>query len=443
MRTGRFVPTRLARITMVPLALLTPLLIGLSACVTTTVIPAPTLAPIPPECELAVAVRSRITTERIALGDVPATATPTPSSLCITRETARAPEEDSIRYAAIARVCGNLNWTITCESPEYTDDQMLMGDSRNSYGPHAKILPSPQLVDYDDDSDFAAPRAKLVALVNVDRTTRLPSTYSNLRLREGFTCVYLRFGTTRSFRAYLTPSSGETCDPDIDPGGPGMAVKAAPLPAPFRSATDIPPVARFHEGRSGATVGVPLLGFRCGIRWCFVMPEGEDVDTLPLPFQGQRPNVTTWAAHGWHDVQHLADLNAAGQPVRGALRGSVIPDVKLRALNVAGFTTGQPELVAVVHFDDAPTMKYESDWRFRKGINEVWLTKTASGWDGEVRNERRVLFWKRKYVIKRNVKQHKHDHALPATARFLWSKYDEDLWVACELGCCQVQGKTR
>lgn len=339
----------------------------------------------------------------------------------------------------IQEFCAALGWLQVCQTPEYTDDQNLMADKPYEYGPHAKIAPSPTLASHDEDADFPTTRAALVAFVHVAATATLPQTYQNLRLNTGFTCVYLR-QRAGVFTAFLVKSTG-SCAPDADTlPASALRVLPAPLPRSFSSASDIPPVARFHEGISGGTRGVPLLGMRCGIRWCMIMPVGQS-DTLPLPHQGERADLRTWAVHGWHDVQTLASANSAGGLVRGPHVGAVIAEEKLEAMNAAGFAADKFARAATVRFWDDPTGRYKDVWHFRRGNNDVWLKKTASGWQGQVRNTGKFLgIIPIYYRYEVPVTRYLHTQLIPATARFLWSKTDEDLWVACELGCCKVSG---
>lgn len=338
---------------------------------------------------------------------------------------------------AVQAFCSALQWE-TCQYPEYTDDQRFRGALATEYGPHSKIAPSPQLALYAKDADFVAAKAKLVAFVNVDTTGPLSEHYTALRLNAGFTCVYLRYDT--QFAAYMTPESGGTCADSIDPD-PSIAlpVKAAPLPLGFAGDTSMPPVARFHEGIKGATTGVPLLGVRCGIKWCMILPVGAD--TLPLPMQGERPNSRTWTVHGWHDVQTLSDMTGTTL-VRGDRVAAVIPVDTLVHMNKGNFKAGVFEHVATVRFWNEPSPQYKERWHFKKGDNPVYLKKNASGvWEGEVRYK--VWKWGIMPVTMHYampVTRFVHSHEIPATARFMWSKFDEDLWVSCELGCCKVAG---
>jgi hypothetical protein len=336
--------------------------------------------------------------------------------------------------------CTRLAFT-TCDIPEYTDDQRFMGQTPQTYGPIAYIAPTPNLDTYTSDTDFQGTSAKLVAFVKVG-TGVLPATYTDLRLTTGFQCLYLRHDGT-SFAAYMTPpvASNPPCTPMIAPDASRMLpVKAAVNPSSFPGAANIPPVARFREGKQGASAGVPHIGVRCGDKWCMVLPQGADVDTLPVPHKGEHPNRRTWAVHGWGDEQHIAFVNSTAIE-RSTHEGSVLPVPELGSITDAMFRNDFQH-VATVRFYQKPLGKYVSKWNYKKGENEVWIKRlNDTDWTAEIRNEAKFLGIP--YTAKHTVfvAWHSHGHPIPQAARFLWSDTDEDLWVACEDGCCKVSGK--
>lgn len=342
----------------------------------------------------------------------------------------------------VANFCDALGWMITCRKPEFTDDQGLMGDTPTEYGPHAKIAPSPKLAEYDEDGDFATgSSAKLVAFVWVDAGP-LPSTYTDLLLVNGFTCVYLRH--SGEFNAFVTPAATGTCPAEMTPD-PATALRVVVANPPSGNAGDLPPVTRFHEGSGDRRIGVPQLGLRCGKRWCIILPRGAVVRPMRAPYLKDNTEQRTWSTYGWGDTQTLADT-VEDKLTRGELLGSIIPETSLEAHSAAGFAPDEFIKVATVKFWTSPSKKYKDDWHFRRGNNGVYLKRTSSGdMVGEIRNTTKLLWiipvWRHSYEVP--ITQYKHLHKPPATARFLWSKYDEDLWVACEFGCCKIASGVR
>lgn len=345
---------------------------------------------------------------------------------------------------AIVAFCSRMQWSVTCTVPDYTDDQrFLVAD--DSVGPHAFIAPAPNLIEHVNEIPFQGTSARLVGFVRIDASEigplGLPATYSALRLNPNFTCVYLHYSPA-GFSAYMVRAGVSACNPSVSPADPAIAalkleVKAASLTGAFTNPSDIPPVARFHEGRVQALEGIPLIGLRCGNKWCMILPTTAGADTVDLPHKSG-DNARTSIVHGWHDVQRVSRFDAVtNRPKRTAHRASIVPH-----RNLAGYPDfAQKRHSANVVFQEDPTDKYESDWRFRKGRNEVWLQKLSpTEWRGEVRSKRTwmgIPYWRD--VTPVHVKQvHKHPN-IPKTARFLWVDTDEDLWIGCEDGCCEVR----
>jgi hypothetical protein len=327
--------------------------------------------------------------------------------------------------------CGRMEWA-ACD-PLWTDDQALK-DNANDYGPHAYIIPTRTVARFTQDADFNT--AKLVGLVYVKPGSR-PQTYKDLNLTKDFTCIFIQSSNAPSviFRAFLVPNSSGDCT-SVVPAGAAFDVRAAPVPPTMTTGTEagdaalIPPVARFHEGLKGSDKETPLLGVRCGSKWCIILPSGRD--SLSLPHKNDHPNLRTWEVHGWHDVQHLSKRKATGGGFdRTAHESSIIPDVDLATKN---FGAGAQH-AATIKFWSNPTGDYANKWGFSNGENELYLMKvTLAGkeyWHGAVMNRHGAIT--PVYVEK----WHPGTNP-PATARFRWDDADEGIWVACEGGCCYV-----
>lgn len=344
-----------------------------------------------------------------------------------------------------ANFCGRLGWA-TCTVWEYTDQQRFI-DTLGRYGPVAFIVPSPNLDVTQAAFDAAAASAAgaLVAGIFIDAGdgTPLPSTYTDLGLTPGNNCIWVRRvgGALRGIVVAEAPPPASPC-PAAPATGP-LVVRAVPTPAVLPpDATvigNVPPVARFHEGRRVTppvhVTGLPHFGLRCGGAWCMFLPPG--LDSLPLPHLGSVPpspaEQRPWVVHGWHDVQHLALRTSAGL-MRSSIRASIVPHPRLGTFTISGnFDRGWVHVATIVIHDPIPTgSSYDVKWGFIRGRNELYLrtAQTPTGWTGEIRNVAR-----RQAV---QVLRHDHNRFVPGTTRFWWYEDDEGGWVRCEDGCCQV-----
>jgi hypothetical protein len=151
-------------------------------------------------------------------------------------------------------------------------------------------------------------------------------------------------------------------------------------------------------------------------------------------------NLKTWQVYGWSDVQTLAlpPNTSPGDPRRSTIQASIIADEALESRNQNGWTQGLFARVATYWFEYPPSDKYYSDWRLKRGRNEIWMRKTAAGtYEAELRFL--TASGQIQFVRRLGVQRFDHNGVIPpATARFLWIAGDEDVWVACEDGCCRV-----
>lgn len=339
---------------------------------------------------------------------------------------------------AINAFCTNLAW-LTCMSPEYTDDQAFMGATKQTYGPAAFIAPAQNLNSHQNDAAFQA-GAVLVGYVYVaPSNAALPSTYTDLKLNYGHNCLYLRH-ESGAFKAYVVPQNA-TCGTYTPDPAHLLNVQAISSNA-FPGHPNIPPVARFHEGNKGQLAGVPFLGVKCGDKWCLVLPQaGNDVvsEWVP-PHVGVRNDLKTWMVYGWNDSQHLAVRNQGGGLARSNMRVSVVADTNLGNITEAMFAQ-EFQHVATVYFRGSPSDKYKDTWHYGRGHNEIFLRKNNANqtWEAEIRHTLYILgIPVVTHVTTAQVERRDHGAPVPATARFLWTVNDEDLWIGCDDGCCRV-----
>ena len=337
----------------------------------------------------------------------------------------------------IRTACENLDWE-TCYIPEVTDDQALM-DQKDSFGPHAWVTPSDDINTWDEQSDFDAASGRLVGFVYVNPGT-LPQTYLDLNLSNGVTCFYLvRQGGQMTGRTYASATS---CPASIPTGAGTLRVETIIAPGPFQGAHRIPGVARFHEVEKGQSRGNPGVGFKCGDRWCIFLPDnepGEQNSRSIAPAHRNDYNLKTWQVYGWSDVQTLAlpPQSSPGGMVRSPLQASIVTHESLAHYNAGNWPTNVFVHVATIRIWRPAVGKYLSDWKLANGFNEIWMRKTGSGtFEAELRRwSGSNLF----FIRKLNVERRGHNGTFPpSVARFLWSPGDENVWVACDDGCCKV-----
>ena len=329
-------------------------------------------------------------------------------------------------------------------SPLYTDEQRF-NTQADDYGPIARIAPSDTLGAWTNITDFDVPDGRLVAGVTVYDTLAitppLPTPYTDLGLSSGNNCIYLAHSGA-SWTAYVAPENtggGAACPP-AHPGA--VALTVVPISnATYPTASDVPAVARFHEGTKALLKDRALMGVRCANMWCLLLPVGITPDQV---FYNSTGRPKQWAVRGWQDIQHLGEMQSSGLKI-SSYEAAVVP-----AAGIGTFTKGADYdtgwvAVATVQFKKNPnSSSYGSKWEFRDS-NVVYIRTDASsptGWIGEVRN-RRKHWWGSSYIARfplsvRRIPHEDDGIVVPAIARFHWKDKDEWIWVRCDVGCCEV-----
>ena len=98
-------------------------------------------------------------------------------------------------------------------------------------------------------------------------------------------------------------------------------------------------------------------------------------------------------------------------------------------------------LVATIHMARGPRGKlpdkYAKGYGLAFGSNNMWLHadsgKTSAGKD--------TVFWKARIdtSLFDVIREEHPGYVVPGTARWGWSDGDEQVWVACMVGCCMVK----
>lgn len=346
--------------------------------------------------------------------------------------------------AFLAR-CGEMGWTPTCDDALYTDDQQFILDD-GQYGPHSYVAPAPDLGSWTESTAFTTPRLVAMAYVKPEQVGPggLPAPYTALRLSAGSNCIYLQYADT-SFTAYVEPANAPCATAYVPNAARALPVVAIRNPPPWNSGSNqeqsdnIPAVARFHEAHNLGNSHYTMVGVRCGDRWCLIRPQ-EQVTEESSAHQGMHQDRRGWSIKGWSDQQHLALANASGVLLPSRLHAAILPDDNLKSNTFAppsGRYPGDAQHVATIVFRGKPEGVYKDKWYLRNGVNDLYVWKDSTGaWQGEIQNK---SWWGlvTNHIAVRVDRRHAGSNP-PATARFRWSAMDEDLWVACDGGCCYV-----
>jgi hypothetical protein len=330
--------------------------------------------------------------------------------------------------------------------PEYHDEQRFIRRSDSTYGPMAYVFASPYLEGFKYVNQINAHEAlgHFVAVVYVDTDgPGLPDEYTALHLQPGANCVYLAHTGTSTlalWKAYVVPGSEEK-------GCERPAVLPPPLEAKVRvtaratTDADIPPVARFSE----TVDGQPLIGVRCLDHWCEIGPSGFVSRDPVHAVAGGLPNTLREAAVlGWGDEQRLG-IVVGGNLVPSTIRASVTPMPNLQS-RASSYYEADYKTAAVIWLRGDPSSTvYSSQWGMRQGMNILQLkyvssTKKWLARVGPTDNTGKLLSSASFHEVTVNQVPH-YDMVVPGTARFRWQMKDETIWVNCDQGCCQVDGK--
>jgi hypothetical protein len=335
----------------------------------------------------------------------------------------------------------------------YTDDQRFEIRG-NIFGPVAFIAPADSVEVYRDAHFEAAGDTGLVVgaiLVDTARGALLEEPYRSLNLAAGRNCIRL-IKNGNNWSSVVYPASGGEGYPCALPLDRPPALRVWRAPAlPTAGAENIPPVARWHEGKRG-NGNAMNFGIKCADRWCVAIPP-SNYDTLRLLHKSDHPQQRTWETHGWHDGQRLAVMNGE-VAVPGRVRASIIPTARLNTAVRADFDTAWVHAATVVIKDSAnlrvplmgkygrpPSGRPPNDyWGFLPGENYIDLRTTKdlelhpSGWIAQVRHPSRDDPHPLRVV-------ERHDHkpkVLWGTARFRWLEHDDGDWIECDDGCCKI-----
>lgn len=336
-----------------------------------------------------------------------------------------------------------MGWAAQDTIPLYTDDQRFLTET-GEYGPYTAIFPAPRLSRFTLDSLRPSGNVgRLVAMIDVtmdEGIAPLEQTYTDLKLRAGTNCVYLR--ADDPMVGYIKP--GKAGAPICEDTG----TTAAPLRVlrVQSGAPAIPAVARFHEGRNTSrniAEGAPYFGLKCADGWCVFLP--DNVEHVPPPQLADGNDSPAYTTMGFGDAQHLSlkANNPRGLAPSGQ-HAFVVPADNLESLDKSHFRENW-QYVATVKFVKGPKAKYMKNWNFEPTTENrlfIRIDTTTNKWESYVERRTYLFSWLPTFWTRRFSKTiERDDHAgmnVPGTARFRWDKNDEDLWVRCDEGCCKV-----
>lgn len=327
----------------------------------------------------------------------------------------------------------------------YHDVQPLRVNDNVDYGPTVWSFASPWVANYTRDKDFEALWLN-VAIVKVDATSSaaLPAEYQRLHLRGGFNCLFLyhdRSGRPPRWRAAMVRSNAKNdCGNVTITADDTLSVQDE---HPFPHAADYPPVTRFIESADTRT----FIGVRCGNRWCDVGAKWPELPNTVLDGIAQAGKSARWRVKGWFDEQHLA-IADANQHLRPRQLAALIPSDSLSLFDSTAYDHAW-KLVATVYFPDPPTGKYgdtgKGGYGWTQGFNKVWLHSMVV----PLREGVDTVKWMSAFGDDPGGAAHfndvvRTDHRnlglpVPWTARWRWVDNDEQMWVACLMGCCMVK----
>lgn len=365
--------------------------------------------------------------------------------------------------------------------PEYHDCQrfILPAKDQNApgqghrYGPLVAVWAAHRL---DTLLIPLPPRGSGIAaaiIYNFDREE-----YRPLRLRSGFSCLYLMPDqlTTR-WQAKIEPMglSAKDCNLPREWGtinGAELAVTSETLPRGLNP-DDLPPVARWGWDQ---TSGKQYLGIRCGDLWCD-LSDGSFIPSItaqmtsfsatnvnsvinPMPTAVSIPQASrreiqrTLAVKGWYDEQILAlrDPNTK-QLVPSGITGIAFPHPALDRLSKRSVASPTPDLTGtwIPSAYILVSADYPGKVHLFQGLNEIWLCQGSTAECAipavPANCSSHDMSWARivpdpskggpQYHC---VKRMTHSPDIPAgTVRWRWSELDEQQWVRCPTtGCCTV-----
>jgi len=294
----------------------------------------------------------------------------------------------------------------------YNDEQRLPGNGNRDYGAIVRLYVAPVAPSPANEANGA-----LVALMEVLGGDGQPrNAYNMLKIGNDILptlyCVFIKTtgNPQQPYDGYVTPvqSDHTTCTPI----GTTNQYKLSATPDP--TSQDAPYVARFvMDDHDKPAIAVGCLNGSTTTYVVCHLGRGVYSDKKALA-----------------DQQEIAVPSSSGDtvPDRSGITGSVTP--------TGTQTIGtQPIQVATINLSAAPpTPSIYATWGLGSGDNGVWLHKdNANNYFVQFVQGSGAPGSQTSFPMTRN-----GHSTVPTGARWLWNDGDEDLWLACDQGCCTV-----
>jgi hypothetical protein len=324
----------------------------------------------------------------------------------------------------------------------FNDSQALAGDVDvdRDLGPLARLYIVPRRY---EDSAFVD-QWKLSAVLEVEGAATMPNSYRNLGIKDNpATAQYCVFLTHRTAGDKWIGSIAPVAGQDCTDAASGKQLNVGLEEEPGASKADFPSVVRIDEDKNGKAI----IGVNCGEKtWCEIgRNPGNGERRAPahasLPVQTRQHRIKSW-----HDEQEITtpDTLPSGVSLKRAVRASITPNENLGGYTVLDFTSDSGATVATIFLEKDPRAgsKYYN-WGLRKGNNSLVIKATYDAiadtlkWSASFRDENGNAG-----ASSFRVDMMAHKIKPPAVARWKWNPKDEDIWVACDQGCCTVTGFT-
>jgi hypothetical protein len=344
----------------------------------------------------------------------------------------------------------------TASVAESHDEQrvLLPAGSGVAYGSDIAVFANPWLVNYRDSVAFERDWVN-VAIIDVGSPPSASLAALPVLLKLGRNCLFIHYDATGSIGTWQAAmvSDSVTCIPE---GGAAYPKTAQMLPVasyrPYADADSYPPDVRIHEG----TGNVTFIGTRCGNIWCVVGTR----DTLDVSRPAKEENPpngapsSRWRVRGWYDDQRLADYpaNSSGGLSPSDERGTIVPVDGLKDIPIEKYLSADLKdwpMVATIYIGVAGQLpkKYHDVYGLHKGPNKMWLGAKITTLSGKVDTVWSARIGERPEIPGLPTLPVDHEghpgYIVPGTARWGWDEKDEQMWVACMVGCCMVKPDNR
>lgn len=334
--------------------------------------------------------------------------------------------------------------------PEYHDEQRLtkgLQANDDYYGiAYSYAYPIPTVSPLQTHLGFDTRFVNVASVTVTGSVGPASSPYRGLNLQSGENCVYLKHihaGASARWEARILPPVSGLCT-----GGGGAPIQTEEELL-GSTPSDYPTVTRWMEGPGRK----PLLGVRCGDRWCIIGPGANAALSAVHMGQAGAGSSSRWTVRGWHDEQTLGVLGTPSDHgiLQNGPRLSLVPHDLLETRQIKDFLGDDWIPVATVIVPDGVALpaKYGArpGYGLAPGVNTISIRASGSypyTWRARLTNSSTcpASLPNGGCVYARNV--HWEDHSsltsfVPGTARWRWKDNDEEMWVRCGLGCCMIQ----